>query len=291
MARGDVDVYHGAHFATPVLSRVPTVATVHDLTFYRLPRRYGLRHRHYYRLLAKTATRADRIIVPSVAVRDDVRRYLGVPGERIRVIAEAPRKGLSAAPAVEVEATCKRLGIAGPYFVILGTAEPGKRAVDAIRALSLLTTNGIQATLVLAGNRGPLSAALEAEAKNLGVQAHVRFVGYVADDELAPLLTGATALLFPSLYEGFGLPPLEAMACGTPVVASSAPAMTEVLGDAARFVPLRNPLALAAEARQMLESGGIREEYSKRGLERAGLFSWERTAEETAETYREAAGW
>lgn len=289
MKRRGIDVYHGAHFATPLFGGGPTVTTVHDLTFYRLPRRYGILRRNYYRALAKTAARADRIIVPSRAVATDVERYLGRGPEGVRVVAEAPRCGLGPAPAEAVEAVTGRLCIEGPYFVVLGTAEPGKRAVDAIRAMALLREVGVAAQLVLAGNAGPLSDALEREAQRLGVDDRVLFAGYIRDEDLSPLLTGAVALLFPSLYEGFGLPPLEAMACGTPVIASDAPAMNEVLGDAARLVPLRDPALLAAAAGELLEAPSIRDEWGAKGLAHVSQFSWERAAAETVEVYREVA--
>lgn len=289
MRRRGIDVYHGAHFATPLFAGVRTVATVHDLTFYRLPRRYGLLRRNYYRALARTAARADRIIVPSRAVAADVERYLGRGPERVRVVAEAPRCGLGPASPEAVEAVARRLCIDGPYFVVLGTAEPGKRAVDAIRTLALLRDSGVAAQLVLAGNAGPLSDALEREAQRLGVGDRVVFAGYVQDEDLSPLLTGAVALLFPSLYEGFGLPPLEAMACRTPVIATDAPAMNEVLGDAARLVPLRDPAALAAAAREFFESPATRDEWGAKGREHVSKFSWDRAAAETVEVYREVA--
>jgi len=289
MKRRGIDVYHGAHFSTPLFAGRPTVATVHDLTFYRLPRRYGALRRNYYRALARTAARADRIIVPSRAVAADVETYLGRGADRVRVVAEAPRCGLGAASPEAVEEIARRLCIEHPYLVVLGTAEPGKRAVDAVRAMALLRDGGVTAQLVLAGNAGPLSDALEREAQRLGVDDRVVFAGYIRDEDLSPLLTGAAALLFPSLYEGFGLPPLEAMACGTPVVASDAPAMNEVLGGAARLVPLRDPEALAASARGLLESPSAREEWAARGREHVAQFSWERAAAETVEVYREVA--
>lgn len=281
------DVYHGPHMATPTGTSTPTVATVHDVTFYRIPGRYSFAHRWYYRALAKTAARADRIIVPSAAVATDVVRYLGYAPERIRVIPEAARSSFRPASAGDVERMRRRMGLEREYLLCLGTAEPGKRAVDAIRAMALLTDMA-DLELVLAGNAGRLSAALQREAARLGVGDRVRFAGYVEDEDLAPLLTGAMALVFPSLYEGFGLPPLEAMACGTPVIATNAPAMDEVLGDAALFVPLRDPGAIAESVRR-LRNAVERGDWSARGLEHAKRFNWRQAAEETAGVYREVA--
>lgn len=281
------DVYHGAHFATPLRAGIPRVATVHDLTFHRLPGRYSWKHRWYYRALARTAARAERIIVPSRAVAADVVRFLGYPPERLRVIAEAPRAGLSPASHGHVSATLAQFGIEQPYLLCVGTAEPGKRAVDVLRALALLRDRGQAVRLVLAGNAGPLTGPLRREAARLGVQDLVAFVGYVSNEQLAALYSGAVALVFPSLYEGFGLPPLEAMACGTPVISTHAQAMREVLAEAALFVPLRDPLAIASAAEGLLRQPSLRAAWSARGTERAARFSWANVAAETVAVYRE----
>ncbi|MCK9520566.1 MAG: glycosyltransferase family 4 protein [Dehalococcoidia bacterium] len=285
----EVDVYHGAHFSVPLRAGVGRVATVHDLTFYRLPRRYAAHRRWYYRGLAQLSRRADRVIVPSGVVASDVVRFLGYPPERIRVVPEAARSGLCRAGEPEVAALCSRLGVEPGYLLCLGTAEPGKRAVDAIRAIALLRTSGEPHQLVLAGNEGRLSDVLRREAARLGVEHNVRFVGYVAETDLAALYTGALALVFPSLYEGFGLPPLEALACGTPVIATKRPAMTEVLADGALFVPAHDPKAIAAQVARLAADAAWREEWSQRGKDVHQHYSWTRAAEETVEVYREVA--
>ncbi len=295
LGRAEADVIHGAHFAVPVRSRAPRVATVHDLTFFRMPARYGWKHRSYYRGLARLARRAERIIVPSEAVAGDVVRYLGYPPERMRVIPEAPRALPS--PRDPLSRLRGRGGAThsgsrestGPYLLCVGTAEPGKRAVDAIRALAHMPEEG-RPMLVLAGNAGPLSEPLEREAARLGMQERVVFAGYVEDEALGGLMAGAAALVYPSLYEGFGLPPLEAMALGTPVIVTSAPAMTEVLGDGAVFVPRRDPAAIAIEVTHILTDRPWREELAARGRAKAAEYSWSRTAEETVAVYREVAG-
>ncbi len=283
----DADVCHGTHMAIPLMVSTPTVATVHDLTFFRIPRRYTRAHRWYYRMLARIAARADRIIVPSAAIATATVRYLGYAPERIRVIAEAPRTSFSPASTGEMERVRHQMGLARDYILCLGTAEPGKRAVDAIRALALLETTA-NVDLVLAGNPGPLSGALQREAEWLGLTGRVHFTGYVRDSDLVALIIGALALVFPSLYEGFGLPPLEAMACGTPVITTNAPAMDEVLGDAALFVPLRDPEAIARCVRR-LQDPRERADWSARGLAHVQRFSWQKAADETVEVYREVA--
>ncbi len=288
-AASGAHVLHGLHFYTPRRTAMPRVTTIHDLTFFRLPRRYPLARRWYYRLIAETARFAHRIIVPSSAVAADVVRYLHLPVERIRVIPEAPRAGLRAAAPEAVADVRRRYGLEAPYLLCLGTAEPGKRAVDAVRAMPAIRERCPGTLLALAGNPGPLLGPLRREAARLGVGDAVTFLGYVPDADLPALLTGATALVFPSLFEGFGLPPLEAMACGTPVIATDAPAMREVLAGAARFVPLRSPAAIATEAVRLLQDTAWRRELAHRSLQHAAHFSWARTAELTEAVYREVA--
>ncbi len=286
----EYDVYHGTHFTVPPGLGKPTVATVHDVTFYLLPRRYDPLHRWYYRALAESAARANRIIVPSRSVADAFVDRFPLTKGRIRVVPEAPSAVFRPASDGEVAEALERHGIEPPFLLCVGTGEPNKRAVDAVRALPLLLERGIDCRLALAGNPGRLTVPLAKEAERLGVGSRVRFLGYVTDDDLRALYTGAVALVFPSLIEGFGLPPLEAMACGTPVISSDAPAMNEVLRGAAIFVPRRNPRAIAEAAAQLLREPSRREEWSARAREYAAAFSWQRTAAETAAVYREAAG-
>lgn len=281
----DADVYHGPHFFVP-RSAPAAVATVHDLTFFRTPRRYDVAHRLYYRHLARTAARAGRIIVPSPAVAGDCVRFLGYPPKHVRVIAEAPRAGFQPATADEVAAFRHRNAVAGPYFACLGTAEPGKRAIDAVRALPAIRDRYPHALLLLAGNPGRLSAPLQREVNAYGLGEAVRFLGYLPDADLPAFLSAATALIFPSLYEGFGLPPLEALACGTPVVTTRAPAMDQVLTAGTLFLPPRDPAAIARACITLLE-GSRRDELSAQGRAFASSFSWARAAEETEAVYRE----
>ncbi len=283
------EVYHGPHFTVPLGLGVPSVATVHDLTFMRMPRRYSVPHRAYYRALAESSRRATRIIAPSRAVANDIVERLQYPRERIDIVPEAPRPGFEPRDHEASRAAVSvRLGFEGPYFLMVGTLEPGKRAVDAIRGLVFLES-GVAggAHLVLAGE-GPLRKALEREAARLGVGTRVHFPGYVSRRDLPELLSGATALLFLSAWEGFGLPPVEAMACGTPAICTDVPAMNEYHQGITPFVKPGSPLEVAAEMRRLVEDPVARGELSKKSLEHVAQFSWERAAEETVAVYREA---
>lgn len=284
----EYDVFHGTHFTVPPGLGRPTVATVHDLTFYLLPRRYDALHRWYYRTIVQTAARADRIIVPSRSVADAFAEHFPLAKRRVRIVPEAPAPSFRPASPEAVAETLSRHHIEGQYLLCVGTGEPNKRAVDAIRALPLLLERGIECQVVLPGNPGRLSLPLAREADRLGVGKRVHFIGYVPDEELRALYTGAVALVFPSLVEGFGLPPLEAMACGTPVIATDAPAMDEVLRGAAIFVPRRDPRAIAEAATRLLTDPAWRAEWSARGQAHAAGYSWQRTAAETVAVYQEA---
>lgn len=288
LRQSPADVYHGPHFFVPRTS-VPSVATVHDLTFFRLPRRYGLAHRLYYRYLARTARRAHRIIVPTATVASDVVRYLGYPPERIRVIAEAPRTGLTPASPESLAELRAEFALPGPYLLCLGVADAGKRAIDVVRAMPAILARRPETRLVLAGGRGPLTASLRREAGRLGLSHAVTFPGYVPDQQLPALLTGAAALIYPSLHEGFGLPPLEALACGTPVILSETPALSDVFTGVATFVPVRSPGTIATESLRLLCAPNLQAERSLAGIEFSRRFSWQRAAEETIDVYREVA--
>ena len=288
--REGVDLVHGALHSVPVVSKVPTVATIHDLGFWRLPSDHSWRSRTYHGLLARTARSARAIIVPSAVVADDVGRYLSYPASRIHVIPEAARSSLAPAAGAEMAALRARLREERPYLLCVSTLAPNKRTIDAIRAAALLRQSGKNVALLVAGNPHRMTGALQREVDRLGLGDAVRFLGYVPHEDLRALYSGAVALVFPSTFEGFGLPPLEAMACGTPVITTSVPAMSEVLAGAALFVPVAEPAAIAAAAARLLASCDERRQWSERSLEHAARFSWLRTAAETAAVYHEVAG-
>ncbi|MEX2080868.1 MAG: glycosyltransferase family 1 protein, partial [Dehalococcoidia bacterium] len=232
----DSELYHGPHFTVPLGLGIPSVATVHDLTFMRLGRRYSLPHRAYYRMIAESARRATRIIVPSRAVATDMAERLTYPAANIHVVAEAARP--SFAP-VERSAARKlvaeRYGLEQDYFLMVGTLEAGKRMVDAVRAISLLPEGQARKPQLVLAGLGPLRAGLEREARRLKVADRVLFPGYVPTRDLPAMLSGSIALLFLSLWEGFGLPPVEAMACGTPVICTVVPALNDLHQGVAIF--------------------------------------------------------
>ncbi len=253
-------VLHCPTFRAPVRSEVPVVVTVHDLAVLRHPGTFNQWTRRYSRLAVPRVARAARLVIAvSEFTRREIVELLGVPEERIRVIPNAVGAPFGPdGPAAE-----------GDYLLAVGTLEPRKNLAAAQQAAHRLDVE-----LRVAGARGWRGVRVDG------------WLGRVSDDELAALYRGARCLVYPSLYEGFGIPVLEAMACGTPVVTSAGGATEEVAGGAAVLVDPHDPAAIAAGVE---EAEARRDELVARGLARAGAFTWERVAAETCRVYEEAA--
>jgi glycosyltransferase involved in cell wall biosynthesis len=265
-----------AHFqhAFPLACPCPAVVTIHDLSFEREPSLMGRRDRLIFRaVVPRAARRAARVIAVSDLTKRDLIDLYRIPEEKIVVIpngvdprfkADGPRPSR------------------GDYALVVGALQPRKDPEAAIEALALLGNGDLR--LVFAGpDKGGREEA-ERAAERAGLGSRVDFRGYVPDDELAALYRGAACLVFPSRYEGFGLPALEAMASGTPVVATTAGALPEVAGDAAILVRERDPAALAGGIERALAD---RDRLVRAGLERARHYTWEETARRTLAVYRE----
>jgi glycosyltransferase involved in cell wall biosynthesis len=264
-----------AHFqhALPLACPSPAVVTIHDLSFEREPTLMGLRERLIFRSVVPRAARlAARVIAVSELTKRDLVELYGIPDEKIVVVpngvdprfrADGPRP-------------------AGDYALVVGALQKRKDPQAAIEALALLGNGKLR--LVFAGPDRGGRAEAERAAERVGLRDRVDFRGYVSQDELAELYRGAACLVFPSRYEGFGLPALEAMASGTPVVATTAGALPEVAGDAAILVGERDPVAIAGGIERALAD---RDRLVRAGLERARLYTWAETARRTLAVYRE----
>lgn len=268
-----------------------SVVTIHDLGYLRFPEAHTARRRLELHLTTLWSLRAARrVIAISGATRDDLVRHYGADPARISVV----HHGLSAGfqpvedPAA-IAATAARHGLPMPYFLYVGTVQPRKNLTRLIEAFAQATGAGLPHTLAIAGRRGWLTDAIERRAAELGAARRVRFLGYVPDADLPALLGGATAFLFPSLYEGFGMPVLEAMACGAPVLSSNTSALPEVAGDAALLVDPEDAGAIAAGISRLAGDAALRAELRERGRERAAAFTWERCAGETLSVLHQAA--
>jgi len=284
----DAELFHAAEHLLLPIRGCPTVLTVHDLIFRHLPEHHKPLNRWYLRwALPLYCRRADRVIAVSEATRQDLLGAYDLPPEKVRVIHEAaaPRfRPTSDAEQAEVRA---RYGLPARYLLFVGTLEPRKNLTRLLRAWTALRRRGEVPPLVLVGARGWLIDAFFAALERSACREDVILPGYVADGDLPAVYGGATAFVFPSLYEGFGLPPLEAMACGTPVACSNVSSMPEVVGDAAVTFDPRDGAAMTEALRRIVRDADLRAELRTRGVQRAAQFSWARAARETVALYRE----
>lgn len=287
LARLRIDVLHSTHHTLPLRPmRTRRVVTVHDLTFLRIPQRYTAARRIYMQTLTRRSARvADAIIVPSKAVLGDVTSMLGVAAEKVTVVYEAAGEQYRPVEAAVAAATARRYGIDGGYVLSVGSLEPGKNRARLIRAMRLLRDEGIDRALVIVGQPAWKYEDDLALIDDLSMRDRVVLPGYVAAVDLPALYSGATAVALPSLYEGFGLPVIEAMACGAAVLTSNASATAEVAGDAALLVDPRSLDAIRDGLRALLTDADVRAGLARRGLARAAAFSWARAADETHAVY------
>jgi glycosyltransferase involved in cell wall biosynthesis len=287
LGRLGIDVLHSTHHTLPLVGvRCKRVVTIHDVTFFRIPDRYPPARRLYMQTLTRLAARAaDAIIVPSNTVRDDVVRVLRVPASKVTAVYEAAGAQYRPIPLDAAEAVVHEYGIDGPYVLSVGSLEPGKNRGRLIRAMRELRDAGIDYRLVVVGQKAWKYEVDFALVDELGMRDRVQFLGYVKDEHLPALYRVATAFAFPSLYEGFGLCVIEAMACGTPVLTSSISATAEVAGDAALLVDPLSVGAIRDGLRELLTDAGRRADLAARGRARAAEFSWRRAADETHALY------
>ena len=285
LVREGIEVYHAVFYAPPARRPrgVRVVQTVHDLTPLRFPAGFTWRQRWVFRAAFRRARRAARVIAVSTTTRDDLVRLAGVPAERIEVIFP----GVD--PAFRPETMTARRPLAGPYLLHVGGYDPIKNLPVALRALRQLRAEGFPHRLVVAGDPGGHADEFHRAAAEIGVADAVVATGFVPVAELADLYRSADLVVYPSLHEGFGLPPLEAMACGVPVIAARAGSLPEVLGDAAILVDPSDPRALAAAAARLLRDPSAAAALRTLGPARAARYRWEEAADRTWELYRAAA--
>jgi glycosyltransferase involved in cell wall biosynthesis len=289
--RAHVDLYHSPHYTLPLPIHCPAVVTVHDLIHVRFSRFFPAGAGIYARTIARAAVRKARIVlVDSKHVKEDVMEILGVPGDRLRIVPLGISRELTRRSADEAERFLKERSLPSAYFLYVGARKKHKNLALLIDALERLPRSE-RLPLVISGPPWRLGHPLAQRAQRAGVSTCIHFSGPLRDDsELALLYSGAALYVQPSLDEGFGLPPLEAMACGTPVLSSSAGALKETLGDAAVLLPPSEPEAWADAMMDLLQNSVRREALIRRGLARARTFTWDRTAELTMGAYREALG-
>jgi glycosyltransferase involved in cell wall biosynthesis len=280
---GRVDVVHGTNFVVPPTRRAAAVTTIHDLTAVRFPELCSGDPLFYPLLLRRALARGAWAHTVSAFVAAEVVELLGADPERVVVVPEAAQPVPDADPAEG-----RRLAGAERYVLSLSTVEPRKDHLSLVRAFDRLAASHPDVRLVIAGMEAWGSDRLDEAIATTRHPERIARLGYVPNGQRAALLRGASVLAFPSRYEGFGLPPLEAMSVGVPVVASDAGSLPEVLGDAAVLVPVKNAEALAEALAAVLDDDRERDRLSAAGRARAAGYSWDRTAEGLVGLYRRA---
>lgn len=281
---GDADVYHFPNFIIPPLTHGAAVVTIHDVAFLRYPETIEEKNLAYLtRHIRDTIARADAIVTVSEFTAREVETLLGAPREKLFPIHSGLDPAMCPPPAESVNALRSRLNMHAPYLLSVGTLEPRKNFAFLVEVFERL--RAFDGALVIAGRRGWKYEPILARIARSPRRDRIRLVETLSEAELPALYAGAELFVLPSLYEGFGFPPLEAMACGTPAVVSTGGALEEVCGDGARVLADLDAERWAAEIDALLASPAARADLRRRGAARAARFSWRETARRTWEVY------
>lgn len=282
-----VDLTHGPAYVVPLAASCPTVVTVHDLSFLRFPHLLRPANRLYLRLFTRASVRrARRIIAVSAHTADETARLLGADRHKMRVVYHGVDPLFRPLPPQAVAAWREKRGLPERLVLAVGTLEPRKNLPRLIEAFASL--NRPDLTLALVGGRGWYDQEIYDCVERRGVKERVIFPGYVANEDLVWWYNAALVFAYPSLYEGFGLPVLEAQACGTPVLTSNGSALPEAAGDGGVLVDPYRVEAIAEGLGRLLDNESLRAEMRQRGLAHAARFNWHQTAKETVDVYRQA---
>lgn len=285
--RRHIDLLHGTVNVVPIASMVPSVVTVHDLAFLRHPERFPASKVAYLRAaVAASVRRARRVIAVSATTARDLQELLGVSAERITVIYPGVDSSFRPRPPAEVEAFRREVFGGRPYVLFVGTLEPRKNIDVLIRAFAAAKRDlGFPHVLALVGGRGWMFESIFTLIADLGIERDVRSVDYVAQELLPLWYNGADLFVYPSVYEGFGLPVLEAMASGAPVITSSVGSMAEIAGDASLAVEPGSQELLQMAIGGLIQDPSRRDQLRAAGLARAADFGWRRAAAATVGVY------
>ena len=287
LALAGVDLLHCPAFVSPLMANCPTVITVHDLSFLLYPTGFRRWNRGYLRLFTRISVRkARRVIAVSQSTRDDLLRLYGLSAEKVDVIHNGVDPRFRRLPDDQVAQFRARRGLPERFALFVGTLEPRKNVVRLIEAYAQLPPSC--PPLMLVGGKGWLYDEVLGKVEELALADKIHLVGYVAAEELPWWYNAAEVFVYPSVYEGFGLPPLEAMACGTPVITSTVSSLPEVVGQAGMLIDPADVQALTGAMAQVLGDAALQAQMRMAGLEQASRFSWPKTARLTASSYRAA---
>ena len=285
--RARLDLFHGTNFEVPLWQKKRTVLTIHDLSTLLYPETHRPRAARRARLRLPLAVKLARaIITPTQTIKREVCNHFRVTKDRVTAIYEAPRRTFQLVARAEAETVKKRLGVRDEFVLFVGTLEPRKNLLTLLKAWTKVrpsSTPDLQ--LVIAGGEGWLMEQTLAHLESAADRDRILLTGYLDDHELASLYSSCRLFVYPSLYEGFGLPPLEAMACGAPVIAARIGALQETLSDAAVLFDPLDEQSLGTAMLDVLHDQSLRAGMSAKGLAQAAGFTWDQTAKLTHEVY------
>jgi len=284
-----VDLLHSPHYTRPVFLSCRSVVTFHDMTFFLFPHLHTRSKRIFFPLaMQMSKRRADLLIADSESTRQDAIRILKISPEKIVTVP------LGVSPDFRPITDCalkdevrRKYKLPDQFILFVGLVEPRKNLPLLLDAYYQVCKQGDAPPLVITGRRGWMYEQVFEQIRSLGLQEKVHFTGYVSSQELPIVYNLAEVFVYPSLYEGFGFPPLEAMACGTPVITSAVSSMPEYVGSAGILVPPGDQTALAGALRNVLDDEKLRRELKRKGPEQAAKYTWERTARQTLQLYRQ----
>ena len=288
LMRYGLDLLHSTDFIPPLYSAIPSVITVHDLAFLHWPNFLTKDSAAYYGQIDRAVRHARHIIVPSQSTKQDLIGILGTPDTKVSIIYEAPNPTFRPLPIETTrKAVTKQFGIPYSYIFFISTIEPRKNVNGLLTAFRHLLDkyNVTDTGLVLAGSPGWLYDETMELVKKLNLEEKTFFLGRITDEDLHNLYVGARFHIHPAHYEGFGLPPLEAMACGTPTIVSNVSSLPEVVNDAALLVDPKDTEEIAVAMHRLLTDQDLYTELRDKGLKRAGCFNWELAARSTLDVY------
>ncbi|HEY2961261.1 MAG TPA: glycosyltransferase family 1 protein [Pyrinomonadaceae bacterium] len=287
LRRNPLALFHGTNYEVPLRAQCPTVVTIHDLSLLLHSSTHEARAVRRARLLMPLmARKAALVITPSDAIKSEVCEHLKIQPEKVFATPLAPRNTFTPIPLAQTVETRRRLSIEDEFLLFVGTIEPRKNLLTLVRALEeVMRTTELRPQLVVVGKTGWKSDELSSHLERSQVKERAHFAGFVSDEDLRALYSSCRAFIYPSIYEGFGLPPLEAMACGAPVIATGVPSINK---SVARVFSATDFRELARIIVELLTAQQARQLLSERGLAHVRNFSWQRTAALTREVYARA---
>lgn len=286
---GEYDLVHFIDYSSPVIgTKKPFIVTIHDISFYKYPDTFSFVSRKIKQFITPfSIKRAAKIIADSESTKRDILSRFNIDESGVEVIYPGRPDYGRVEDKCKIEEAKRKYGVDGDYILYLGTLEPRKNIVRLIEAYESLVKEGIKEKLVIAGKKGWLYEEIFLKVQSAGLEKKVIFTGYVDEMDKPCLYSGARVFVYPSLYEGFGLPPLEAMTCGTPVVVSHTSSLPEVVGDAGIFVDPKNIDSISKGIYDIITNSSLRERISASGKARSKLFCWQKAAKKVLEIYDE----